>query len=98
MYKFIITIQCEDGTRDGILACASEVQAATCAEPGCVAYDSYTCTDNPDRLLFVEEWTDGAAHADQLEQDHTKDFISFHEQFHMSLTFEATNVLSKEDA
>jgi len=43
VYKFIITIELEPGTRDEILARAPAAQAATRAEPGCIAYDFYTC-------------------------------------------------------
>lgn len=88
MYKFIITIDLQPGTRDAILARAPAAQAATRAEPGCIAYDFYTCTDNPDRLVFVESWADRAAHEFHMEQAHTKDFIAFHEQFHERLILE----------
>ena len=91
MYKFIITIALEPGTRDDILARAPEVQAATRVEPDCLAYDFFTCTDDPDRLVFVEAWKDKAAHARHMEQRHTKDFITFHERFHRFLTFETIN-------
>ncbi len=93
MYKFIISIELEPGTRDRILARAPEAQAATRAEPGCIAYDFFTCTDNPDRLVFVEVWKDEAAHASHMEQEHTKAFIAFHDQFNRSLTFETVNVV-----
>lgn len=89
MYKFVITIELEPGAREKILARAPEAQSATRAEPGCLAYDFFTCTDDPDRLVFIEAWKDEAAHAFHMEQDHTKRFIAFHEQFHRSLTFEA---------
>lgn len=91
MYKFIITIDLKPGTRDRILAVAPNAQAATRTEPGCLAYDFYTCTDNPDRLVFVESWKDKAAHDFHMDQQHTKDFIAFHEQFHERLTFETIN-------
>lgn len=91
MYRFIITIDCKPGTRDRILSRAPGVQAATRAEPGCIAYDFYTCTDNPDRLVFVESWIDRAAHDFHMQQDHTKRFIVFHEQFHDNLTVETIN-------
>jgi quinol monooxygenase YgiN len=94
MYKFIITIDCQPGTREKILARAPEAQAATRAEAGCVAYDFYTCTDNADRLVFVETWVDQAAHDFHMEQQHTKDFIAFHEQFHEKLVFETINIAS----
>lgn len=92
MYKFIITIDCQPGTREKILARAPEAQAATRAEPGCIAYDLYTCTDNPDRLVFVESWVDEAAHAFHMEQAHTQSYIAYHEQFHQRLIFETINV------
>lgn len=88
MYRFIITIDLIPGTRDQILARAPQVQAASRAEPGCLAYDFFTCTDDPDRLVFVEGWQDEAAHDFHMEQDHTKRFIAFHEQFHRALRFE----------
>ena len=97
MYKFIITIDLQPDTRDLILARAPEAQAATRAEPGCIAYDFYTCTDNPDRLVFVETWHDEAAHAAHMEYEHTKRFIAFHEQFHTALTFETINFAPSTD-
>ena len=92
MYKFIITIDCQPGTRAKILARAPGAQRATRAEPGSIAYDFFTCTDDPDRLVFVESWIDEAAHAFHMEQAHTRDFIAFHEQFHRGLIFETINV------
>jgi len=94
MYKFIITIDCQPGTRDKILDRAPEAQAATRAEPGCIAYDFYTCTDDPDRLVFVETWVDRAAHDFHMAQQHTRDWIAFHEPMNARLTFETINVAS----
>lgn len=88
MYKFIITLQLIPGARDEILAAAPAVQASTRAEAGCVSYDFFTCTDDPDKLVFVEAWVDQAAHANHLEQPHTRRFIAFHESFHTSFAFE----------
>ncbi|MGB0659099.1 MAG: putative quinol monooxygenase [Mangrovicoccus sp.] len=96
MYKFIITIELEPQTRDKILARAPKAQEATRAEPGCIAYDFYACTDDPNRLVFVETWVDQAAHDFHMEQQHTKDFIAFHEQFHRSLTFETINMAAPQ--
>ena len=42
MYKFLITIQLQPGTRDRILEAAAPVQKQTRAEPGCIAYDFFT--------------------------------------------------------
>lgn len=92
MYKFVITIDLQPDTRANILARAPSVQAVTRAEPGCISYDFYTCTDNPDRLVFIEVWQDEDAHAFHMAQQYTKDFIAFHEQYHRSLTLETINV------
>jgi Antibiotic biosynthesis monooxygenase len=54
MYKFLITIKLQPGTRDKILEAAPEVQKATRAEEGCISHDFFTCTDDPDRLAFIE--------------------------------------------
>jgi quinol monooxygenase YgiN len=91
VYKFIITIELKSGAREEILARAPQVQVVTRTEPGCLAYDFFTCTDDPDKLVFVEARADEAAHAFHMEQAHTKSFIAFHEQFHRSLTFETIN-------
>ena len=57
MYKFLITIKLQPGTRDKILKAAPEVQKETRAEEGCIYYDFFTCTDDPDRLAFIECFT-----------------------------------------
>jgi quinol monooxygenase YgiN len=31
------------------------------AEPGCIAHNAHTDCENPDRLVFVEKWSDAAA-------------------------------------
>ena len=92
MYKFILTITLKPGTRDEILAAAPAVQAKTRAEEGCIAYDFYTCTDDPDKLVFVEAWTSKEAHEWHCEKDYTKAFIAFHEPKNTNLTFETINV------
>ncbi|WP_018150882.1 putative quinol monooxygenase [Leeia oryzae] len=92
MYKFLISIQLQPGTRDKILAAAAPVQALTRAEPGCIAYDFFTCTDDPDRLVFVECFKSKADHEYHCEQDYTKTFIALHEPFHVSLSFETINI------
>ena len=92
MYKFLITINLHPGTRDKILKAAPEVQKETRAEEGCISYDFFTCTDDPDRLVFIECFTSKEAHELHCEQDYTKKFIAFHEQFHESLTFETVNI------
>ena len=92
MYKFIITLQLQPGARDEVLARAPAAQAATRAEPGCIAYDFFTCTDDPDRLVFVESWISKEAYDEHVARPHTKDWIAFHEPKHRSFRFEIINV------
>jgi quinol monooxygenase YgiN len=47
-----------------------------------------TCTDNPDRLAFIESWRDEQAYAEHLLKDYTQRFLEFYEPFHRSFTFE----------
>lgn len=91
MYKFIITIELEPGSRDTVLARAPTVLAATRAEEGCIGYDFYASIDDPDKIVFVETWRDEAAHAFHMEQAYTKEWIAFHEQYDRKLTFETIN-------
>jgi quinol monooxygenase YgiN len=70
---------------------APEVQPAERVEPGCLAYDFFACTDDPDRLVFVEAWQDKAAQKFHMAQEHTRCFIAFHEPKHVSMTFETIN-------
>ena len=92
MYKFLITIRLQPGTRDKILEAAVPVQQLTRAEPGCITYDFFTCTDDPDTLVFVECFQSKQAHELHCEQEYTKKFIAFHEQVHRALTFETVNI------
>ena len=92
MNKFLITIKLQPGTRDKILEAAPEPQRQTRAEEGCISYDFFTWTDDPNRLVFVECFTSKEARQLHCEQDYTKKFIAFHEQFHESLTFETVNI------
>ncbi|MFT3849860.1 MAG: antibiotic biosynthesis monooxygenase [Propionivibrio sp.] len=94
MYKFLISIQLQPGTRDRIVGAAAPVQALTRSEAGCIAYDFFICTDDPDRLVFIECFQSKEAHEFHCAQEYTRNFIAFHEQFHKSLTFETVNAAS----
>lgn len=96
MYKFLITLDLKPGTRDTILAAAPPVQAATRAEPGCIAYDFYACTDNPDRLVFIECFTSKEAHQQHCEHPYTREFIALHEPLHVAMGFELIDAEAAE--
>ncbi|MBZ9792026.1 antibiotic biosynthesis monooxygenase [Rhizobium sp. 3T7] len=87
-YKFIVTIELVPGTRDEILARAPEVQLAARADNGCLSFDCFICTDDPNRLVFIESWTDEPAYAAHLLRGHTQRFLEFYEPFHRSFSFE----------
>lgn len=43
------------------IALGIEHSARSRAEPGCLAHNCHTCSENPDRIVFVEQWTDMTA-------------------------------------
>jgi quinol monooxygenase YgiN len=92
MYKFLITITLKPGTLNKILEKAPAVQKKTREEEGCISYDFFTCTDDPNKLVFIEQFNTQEAHQWHCEQDYTKEFIAFHEQFHESFNLETINI------
>ena len=54
---------------------------------------TFSITDDPNRLVFIECFASKEAHGLHCEQDYTKEFIAFHRAvFHESLTFETVNI------
>jgi quinol monooxygenase YgiN len=51
----------QPGRYQEALALSQEHVARSRAEPGCVAHAVHRDTENPDRLVFVEEWLDQAS-------------------------------------
>ncbi len=94
MYKFLITITLQPGSLGKILEKVPLVQEKTRAEEGCISYDFFTCTDDADKLVFIECFKSREAHEWHVKQDYTQEFIQFHEQFHESLVFETVNIES----
>ena len=47
--------------REEALALGIEHSARSRAEPGCIAHNCHVDAENPDRIVFVEEWADMAA-------------------------------------
>jgi quinol monooxygenase YgiN len=86
VHTFIISIELQPGPRDEALARARTAQAR--AEPGWLAYDFFTCTDDPDRPVLVESWTSKEAHDRHLQAQHTREWIAVHEPKHRGFLFE----------
>lgn len=47
--------------RERMIALGAEHSARSRSEPGCLAHNCHIDVENPDRLVFVEEWADMAA-------------------------------------
>ena len=88
MCKFIVALRLQPGAREEILARAPEAHPETQARPRCIAYDFITCSDDPDRLIFVESWRRKQRHERRLKQDST---VDFYKPKHLPLRFETTN-------
>lgn len=56
MIYVIATITAHPGKGDIVAGAAAACIEATLKEDGCLYYDLYRKTDNPDRLVFVEGW------------------------------------------
>ncbi len=87
-YKFIVTLELAPGTRERTLTRAPEMLSATRAESGCLSLNCLTCTDDPDRLVFIESWRDEQAYTERLLKDYTQRFLELYEPFHRSFSFE----------
>lgn len=47
--------------RERMIAIGAAHSARSRSEPGCLAHNCHVDVENPDRLVFVEEWVDMAA-------------------------------------
>lgn len=90
MYKILTAIERPPETRDKISELAA-VKALTKSKLGCIAAGFFTCTNDPEKLMYIECFVSKEAHKFHYKQEHTRKFIAHHEQFHKSLTFETVN-------
>lgn len=61
MILVIGSVTAQPGRYQEALALSQEHVARSRTEPGCVAHAVHRDTENPDRLVFVEEWLDQAS-------------------------------------
>jgi len=61
MILVIGSVTARPGRYDEALALSREHVARSRTEPGCVSHAVHRDTENPDRLVFVEEWLDQAS-------------------------------------
>ena len=57
------------------IALSQEHVARSRAEPGCKAHAVHQDTENPNRLVFVEQWTDQAALARHFSVPASRTFV-----------------------
>jgi quinol monooxygenase YgiN len=55
------SVTAQPGHYDQALALSRQHVMRSRAEPGCVSHAVHRDTENPDRLVFVEEWLDQAS-------------------------------------
>jgi quinol monooxygenase YgiN len=63
------------GQVDEALRLSQEHVDRSRAEPGCVAHAVHRDTENPQRLVFVEQWADQAALATHFKVPGSLDFV-----------------------
>ena len=55
------SVVAQDGRITEVLSLSQEHVARSRAEPGCIAHAVHLDTENPLRLVFIEQWTSQAA-------------------------------------
>lgn len=62
--------------RDEAIALAIEHSRRSRAEPGCLAHNCHTDLEAPNRIVFVEEWSDLAAVKTHFAVPESGEFVS----------------------
>lgn len=66
----------QEGRSSEALRLSQEHVARSRAEPGCVSHAVHQDTENPSRLVFVEQWADQAALWAHFKVPASRDFAS----------------------
>ena len=69
-----VTIQ--QGSMDQALALSREHVARSRTEPGCLAHAVHIDAENPQRLVFVEQWSDHAALQQHFDLPDSRAFLA----------------------
>ena len=62
--------------RERIIALGAEHSARSRSEPGCLAHNCHIDVENPDRLMFVEEWESVDAVRAHFAQPASRAFVT----------------------
>lgn len=74
MVYVIATLTVKPEMRAELIAAARDAIAATRAEDGCVSYDLHESMDDPNKLVFVEEWVSADRLPLHSKSDHMRAF------------------------
>jgi len=75
MVLVIGSVVVQPGRLREAIALSQEHVARSRKEPGCKAHAVYQDTENPDRLVFVEQWSDQAALAQHFKVPASRAFV-----------------------
>ncbi|HZT07753.1 MAG TPA: antibiotic biosynthesis monooxygenase family protein [Chloroflexota bacterium] len=70
--RVIVAIDALPGKGNELVRARAERHAEVRKEPGCEQFDLFQNTENPDKLLLVERWTDEASLAAHAELNRTR--------------------------
>jgi quinol monooxygenase YgiN len=74
MVYVIASLTVKSEMRAELIAAAREAISATRKEEGCVAYDLHESVDDPNKLVFLEEWTSADCLPVHSKSDHMRTF------------------------
>lgn len=75
MVLVIGSVVVRDGQLAEAIALSREHVARSRTEPGCKAHSVHQDTENPNRLVFVEQWSDQAALAEHFKVPASRSFV-----------------------
>lgn len=75
MVLVIGSVIVKDGQLQPAIALSQEHVARSRKEPGCMAHAVHQDTENPNRLVFVEQWSDQGALAEHFKVPASRAFV-----------------------
>lgn len=64
-----------EGAHDDIADVLRTMREKTLTEPGCLSYDVYQSSDDPDEFILVERYRDDAAITAHSQTDYFKEYV-----------------------
>jgi quinol monooxygenase YgiN len=68
------------GKRDAFIQAAQPCIAATRKETGCILYELYASTEDADKLMYFEKWTNRDVLDKHMQSEHMKAFARVKEE------------------